>query len=347
THAALGAYADDHIDAVLRPGADRLGRPLRIAHAWSFAFDAAWQPLVALLDGDCVHVVDERTQRDAEALVAAIGEHRVDMIDTTPSMFGQLRAFGLLEAAPLTVLALGGEAIGAPMWNAIRDECARTSMAAFNCYGPTETTVEAVVAPIAEYDAPSIGRPTRPTRGYVLDSALRPVPYGATGELYLAGGQLARGYLGRPGETGARFIAEPFATGERMYRTGDVVRRQPDGSVQYLGRADAQVKIRGYRVEPGEIAAALEFHPAVRHAGVLVREQQGGPRLTAYVTVADGAGGCAEPTVAELRGMLGERLPRYMVPQRIVRVDDIPLTANGKLDETALADLDPAAEVGS
>ncbi|MGH3542758.1 MAG: condensation domain-containing protein, partial [Mycobacterium sp.] len=129
THAALGAYADDHIDAVLRPGADRLGRPLRIAHAWSFAFDAAWQPLVALLDGDCVHVVDERTQRDAEALVAAIGEHRVDMIDTTPSMFGQLRAFGLLEAAPLTVLALGGEAIGAPMWNAIRDECARTSMA--------------------------------------------------------------------------------------------------------------------------------------------------------------------------------------------------------------------------
>jgi mycobactin peptide synthetase MbtF len=344
THAALGAYADDHIDAVLQPAAARLGRRLRIAHAWSFAFDAAWQPLVALLDGHCVHIIDERTQRDAEALVAAISEHRVDMIDTTPSMFGQLKAFGLLKTAPLTVLALGGEAIGTPMWNAICDECARIGMAAYNCYGPTETTVEAMVAPIVDYDAPSIGRPTRPTRGYVLDSALRPVPHGATGELYLAGGQLARGYLGRRGETCARFIADPFAAGERMYRTGDVVRRRPDGSVQYLGRVDAQVKIRGYRVEPGEIAALLESHPAVRHAHVLVREQQrGGPRLTAYAAAADGA----KPTAAELRCMLSERLPRYMVPQRVVVVDDVPLTANGKLDENALAGLDSAATVQS
>jgi mycobactin peptide synthetase MbtF len=343
THAALGAYADDHIDAVLRPAATRLGRPLRIAHAWSLAFDAAWQPLVALLDGHAVHIVDERTQRDAETLVRTIVDHRVDMIDTTPSMFAQLQAFGLLDDAPLTVLALGGEAIGASMWNAIRDECARTPMAAYNCYGPTETTVEAVVAAIAEYDAPSIGRPTQQTRGYVLDSALRPVPYGATGELYLGGAQLARGYLGRAPETSIRFVADPFATGRRMYRTGDVVRRQPDGSLQYLGRADAQVKIRGYRVEPGEIAAALESHPAVRHAGVLVREQQGGPRLTAYVAAANGT----QPSAGELHGMLGERLPRYMVPQHIVMVAEIPLTANGKLDEAALADLDPAAEGGS
>jgi mycobactin peptide synthetase MbtF len=292
-----------------------------------------------LLDGHTVHVVDDHTQRDAEALVHAIVEHRVDMIDTTPSMFAQLRAFGLLDTAQLTVLALGGEAIGAAVWKAICDECTRSGMAAYNCYGPTETTVEAVVADIAEHAEPSIGRPTQQTRGYVLDSALRPVPYGAPGELYLAGAQLARGYLGRAGETSIR--ADPFASGERMYRTGDLVRRQPDGSLHCLGRADAQVKIRGYRVEPGEIAAALESHPAVRHAHVLVREQYGRTRLTAYAAAADGA----QPTVRELRDMLGERLPRYMVPQRIVVVDDIPLTANGKLDETALADLDSATTV--
>lgn len=343
THAALGAYADDHIDAVLRPAATHLGRPLRIAHAWSFAFDAAWQPLVALLDGHAVHIVDEHTQRDAEALVRTIVEHRVDMIDTTPSMFAQLRAFGLLTEVPLAVLALGGEAIGPPSWNAIRDQCARSGMAAYNCYGPTETTVEAVVAAVCEYEQPSIGRPTDQTRGYVLDSGLRPVPYGAAGELYLAGAQLARGYLGRSAETSVRFIADPFASGERMYRTGDVVRRQPGGALRYLGRADAQVKIRGYRVEPGEIATALEQHPAVRHADVVVREHRGGPRLTAYAVSVNGSA----PTSAELRGMLGERLPRYMVPQRIVVVDDIPLTANGKLDEAALADIDAAETVAA
>lgn len=344
THGAVGAYADDHLDAVLRPAAATLGRPLRIAHAWSFAFDAAWQPLVALLDGHGVHVVDEQTQTDAEALVALIAEHGVDMIDTTPSMFAQLQAFGLLTDAPLTVLALGGEAVGSAAWARIRKACNTTPMTAYNCYGPTETTVEAVVAAIAEHDEPSIGRPTRHTRGYVLDSGLRPVPCGATGELYLAGAQLARGYLGRAGETAARFVADPFVAAERMYRTGDLVRRLADGTLQYVGRADAQVKIRGHRVEPGEIAAALESHPAVRHAGVLVRQHRGAPRLTAYVATAGARGD--EPTVTELRGMLSARLPRYMVPQRIVLVDDIPLTPNGKLDESALAAVDAAESVG-
>ena len=345
THAAVGAYADDHLDRVLRPAAARLGRPLRIAHAWSFAFDAAWQPLVALLGGHGVHVVDEHTQTDAEALVAAIAEHQIDMIDTTPSMFAQLTACGLLSRVPLAVLALGGEALGRTSWTVIRAECARTRMTAYNCYGPTETTVEAVVAAIADHDEPSIGRPTLHTRGYVLDSALRPVPCGAVGELYLAGAQLARGYLGRAAETSHRFVADPFAVGERMYRTGDLVRRGADGSLRYVGRADAQVKIRGYRVEPGEVAAALESHPAVRRAGVLVRRRQGVARLTAYVVIADAAP--RPPSAAELRGMLASRLPRYMIPQRIVAVDDIPLTVNGKLDESALSAFDAAEAVSA
>jgi mycobactin peptide synthetase MbtF len=341
THDAVVAYADDHLDSVLRPAAARLGRPLCIAHAWSFAFDAAWQPLVALLDGHVVHVVDEHTQTDAEALVTSIAEHGVDMIDTTPSMFAQLRSAGLLTRVPLAVLALGGEALGGAAWSFIRTECRRTAMTAFNCYGPTETTVEAVVATIDDYDEPSIGRPTRTTRGYVLDSALRPVPFGVAGELYLGGAQLARGYLGRAPETVQRFVADPFVVGERMYRTGDLVRRQPDGSLQYVGRADTQVKIRGHRVEPGEIAVAIESHPGVRHASVAVHERQGVPRLTAYVAVSDSSG--RSPSVPELRRMLVARLPRYMVPQRIVVVDDVPLTPNGKLDEAALAATDLAA----
>ncbi|HEX7321929.1 MAG TPA: amino acid adenylation domain-containing protein [Mycobacterium sp.] len=343
THTALSAYADSHIDEVLRPAAQRLNRRLCVAHAWSFAFDAAWQPLVALLDGHTVHIVDEHTQRDAEALLHAIVEHRVDMIDTTPSMFAQLRSFGLFSNVPLAVLALGGEAVSVSSWGAIRNECARSEMAAYNCYGPTETTVEAVVATIRDHDEPSIGRPTAQTRGYVLDSALRPVPYGAAGELYLAGSQLARGYLGRPAESSIRFTADPFASGERMYRTGDVVRRQPDGSLQYLGRTDAQVKIRGYRVEPGEIAAVLEDHPMVRRAEVVVQDHRGSPRLTAYAVNVHGT----SVTPRELRDVLGERLPRYMVPQRIALVDEIPLTANGKLDEAALAEVDPAETTGA
>lgn len=345
THGAVGAYADDHLNRVLRPAASKLGRPLRIAHAWSFAFDAAWQPLVGLLDGHGIHVVDEQTQTDAEALVTLIAAHGIDMIDTTPSMFAQLQAFGLLTEAPLTVLALGGEALGSAAWARIRNTCSTSAMTAYNCYGPTETTVEAVVAAIAEHDEPAIGRPTRHTRGYVLDSALRPVPCGATGELYLGGAQLARGYLGRAPETAARFVADPFGAAERMYRTGDLVRRMPDGSLQYVGRADAQVKIRGHRVEPGEIAAALESHPAVRHAGVLVQQRRGVARLTAYVATDTAAG---RPTTSELRSMLSTRLPRYMVPQRIILVDEIPLTPNGKLDETALAAFDHAeSEVGA
>lgn len=332
THHALSAYADDHIERVLRPAARRIGRPLRVAHAWSFTFDAAWQPLAALLDGHSVHVVDDDRRRDAEALVEAIDRFGLDMIDTTPSMFAQLYNAGLLRRVPLAVLALGGETLGITAWQAIQAECARTAMTAFNCYGPTETTVEAVVAAINEHARPAIGRPTRTTRAYVMDSWLRPVPDGVAGELCLAGDQLARGYLGRAAETATRFVAEPAGRGARMYRTGDVVRRMPDGALEFLGRSDDQVKIRGFRVEPGEIVAALNSHDRVRGAHVTVHNHANGPRLTAYV-----ASGLNPPTVAELRSMLLDRLPRYLIPHHIVVLDELPLTPHGKADEKALA----------
>ncbi|OLP02095.1 non-ribosomal peptide synthetase [Mycolicibacterium porcinum] len=332
THQALLAYCADHANQVLRPAAARLGRPLRVAHAWSFTFDAAWQPLAALLDGHTVHIVADDVQRDAEALVDTIGRFAIDMIDTTPSMFASLRAAGLLSRVPLAVLALGGEAIDTATWQGIQSECERTWMSAHNCYGPTETTVEAVVAVIAEHPQPCIGHPTESTAAYVLDGWLRPVPDGVYGELYLAGGQLARGYLGRPGETAARFVADPFTPGARMYRTGDVVRRNPESrAIEFLGRSDDQVKIRGFRVEPGEVAATLHTHPGVRHAHVAVRQHRSGPRLVAYVVTTTPA--------AELRRMLTTTLPRHLVPHHIVVVDEIPLTTNGKVDDAALAAL--------
>ncbi len=337
THRALSAYADDHVERVLRPAATRIGRPLRVAHAWSFTFDAAWQPLAALLDGHSVHVVDYDHQRDAEALVEAIDRFGLDMIDTTPSMFAQLHNAGLLHRVPLAVLALGGEALGITAWQAIQQECARTAMTAFNCYGPTETTVEAVVAAVHEHARPAIGRPTRTTRAYVMDSWMRAVPDGAAGELYLAGDQLTRGYLGRAAETAARFVADPNGHGGRMYRTGDVVRRTSDGGLEFLGRSDDQLKIRGFRVEPGEIAAVLSSHGGVRGAYVTARSHANGPRLTAYV-----AGGVNPPAPAELRSMLIDRLPRYLVPHHIVVLDELPLTPHGKIDENALAATDVA-----
>jgi mycobactin peptide synthetase MbtF len=327
THQALLAYVDDHVDRMLRPAAERLGRPLRIGHAWSFAFDAAWQPLAGLLSGHTVYLIEEADRRDAEALVEIIDRQGIDMLDVTPSLFTNLRRAGLLDRGLLSVLALGGEAVGSVDWTGIRKAATQTLLAAHNCYGPTETTVEAVVAAITDHDSPVIGYPTRSTDAVVLDSWLQPVLDGVVGELYLAGDQVTRGYLGRPAETATRFVAAPG--GGRMYRTGDLVRRDRDGALSFIGRADAQIQVRGYRVEPGEIEAVLEEVPGVAHAHVAVHRQAACQRLIAYV-----AGDVAVP---DLRTVLRNRLPRYMMPHRLVVVDTIPLTANGKVDESALA----------
>ncbi|MGE4428909.1 MAG: amino acid adenylation domain-containing protein, partial [Solirubrobacteraceae bacterium] len=332
TNGAVLGYFADHRERVYRPAVGRLGRPLRIAHAWSLSFDASWQPLAGLLDGHALHLFGAEEMRDADRLAAGMAAHRVDMIDTTPSMLGQLRAAGLLEHH-LEVLALGGEAIDTALWEQLRGlPAAGVCGAVYNCYGPTEVTVEAVVAEVGEYPAPTIGTANAGTFAYVLDSGLRVVPHGAVGELYLGGAQLARGYLGRPALTAARFVADPFRPGRRMYRTGDLVRRLPHGGYAYLGRADTQVKIRGYRVEIGEIEAALRGLAAAGDAAVSVVRRESGTALVGFVVREDAADGDLDL----LRTALAGRLPSYMVPARVVALPRLPLNNNGKLDRPAL-----------
>ncbi|MTE11488.1 non-ribosomal peptide synthetase [Nocardia aurantiaca] len=341
THAALASYFADHHDRVHRPATTRLGRPLRIAHAWSLSFDASWQPMAGLLAGATVHLFDAEEMRDAHRLCAGMIAHDIDMIDTTPSMFAQLEAAGLVDRA-LPVLALGGEAIDAALWSRLRalaPSDGQDGTAVYNCYGPTEATVEAVVASIADFDTPTIGVPNAGMSCYVLDSMLRPVPDGVVGELYLSGPQLARGYIGRAATTSDRFVADPFGPGRRMYRTGDLVRRLPHGGLGYLGRADTQVKVRGYRIEIGEIETALRRLPGVDTAAVTVVRRAGGASLVGFVVgERDRA---VDPVRA--RAALAERLPAYMIPARVLALPQLPVNANGKLDGRGLTRLAEAA----
>ncbi|HEV2782401.1 MAG TPA: amino acid adenylation domain-containing protein [Actinophytocola sp.] len=311
-HSSLANLFHSHRETLYRPA----GRRLRVGHAWSFAFDASWQPQLWMLDGHEVHVIGDETRRDPARLAAAIRDRGLHFLELTPSQFEQVGHF-----PPVT--GIGGEAVAQSLWDRLR------GVEAYNLYGPTECTVDSLVARVGDADRPVVGRPVRNAAAYVLDAGLAPVPVGVAGELYLAGAGLARGYLAQPARTAERFIADPLgAPGTRMYRTGDLVRWRPDGQLEYLGRTDDQVKIRGFRVEPGEVAAVLTRHESVERAVVVVRDD----RLVAYTV----------PAVPGLREFAARALPEYMVPAAVVGLDAFPVTPNGKLDLAAL----PAPDLG-
>ncbi|WP_275410975.1 condensation domain-containing protein, partial [Paractinoplanes rishiriensis] len=276
-------------------------------------------------------VVPFDVSRSPEDFLRLLARERVTVLNQTPSAFYQLIAADTGEDLALRCVIFGGEAL-----DLRRLESWRHPAALINMYGITETTVHVTYFPVGAglTDEPRslIGRGIPDLRLYVLDDGLLPVPVGVAGELYVAGAGLARGYLGRSGLTGTRFVADPFGVaGTRMYRTGDVVRWSPAGVLEYVGRSDDQVKIRGFRIELGEIESALEGVPGVDRALVVVAED----RLVGYVESG------AEPDPAMLRAELARSLPEYMVPAAIVVVGQFPLTVNGKVDRAKL----PAPEV--
>ncbi|MEV7961676.1 non-ribosomal peptide synthetase [Oerskovia paurometabola] len=316
-----------------RPAALR-EEPVRVAHTVSFAFDMSWEELLWLVDGHEVHLLDEAVRRDPHAMATYCAAERIDVVNVTPSVCSALLAEGLLDEGryrPSLVL-LGGEAVGAEVWDAI---VATPGTRGYNLYGPTEYTINTLGGGTDESRRPTVGRPIANTSVYVLDSGLAPVPDGTPGELYVSGIGLARGYHGEPGLSAERFVADPFGTpGARMYRTGDVVRRRPDGQLDFLGRSDGQVKIRGYRVEPGESQAVLARDPRVAQCAVVARRGGGGGHvLVGYVVLAAGAETSAGDTIlADVLRTVRRTVPDHLVPSALVPLDELPLTPHAKLD---------------
>ncbi|KOG17255.1 non-ribosomal peptide synthetase [Streptomyces viridochromogenes] len=326
-----------HDDTPDHPPHDAPG--VRVSKSPLSFIDGLTELLGALVAGDAVALADDEATGDPTALAALADRHRATLLTAVPSLYTTL-----VETAPpgtfssVRTWISSGETLPGELADALTRRWPQARLV--NLYGCSEAAGDSLTHLHDGGEGPvPLGRPIAHTRVHVLDPFLRPSPPGAVGELYIAGDGLARGYLGQPGRTAERFVADPFGPpGSRLYRTGDLARIRPDGSVEFLGRADDQVKIRGFRVEPGEIEAAIRALPDVGRAAVVAT--QGGPaedgsaprRLVAYVVADPGA---ALDALA-LRRALAERLPAHLVPWAVVILKELPLTPSGKLDRRAL-----------
>ncbi|HYK41929.1 MAG TPA: amino acid adenylation domain-containing protein [Thermoanaerobaculia bacterium] len=298
------------------------------------AFDiAALELFLPLVTGGRLVVANAREALGGAGLARLIEESGATVLQGTPAIWQMLIASGWKGDRRLEALC-GGETLRRDLAERIR----RLTGSLWNMYGPTETTIWSCVDEVTGAGPISIGRPIANTRVYILDDALQAVPPGVPGEIFIAGDGVAEGYWKRAELTAEKFLPDLLRTGERMYRTGDIGRFLPDGRVAHLGRRDRQVKIRGFRVELGEIEAAIESHTGVRAAVVeRVEFGPGDTRLVGYVIPESSTG--ADGLAAALREHVQDRVPAYMVPASFLRLDEFPLTSNGKLDRRALAEI--------
>ncbi len=323
----------------------------RLAAVTTLSFDiAVLELLLPLTVGARVVIVPRAVAADGQGLAQLLTNEQITVLQATPATW-QLLLQGSWRGAPELKMLCGGEALP----RSLADALLAGGGELWNLYGPTETTVWSTVARVAgdrvagDRRPVCLGRPIAGTSAWVLDAHLQPVPTGAVGELYLGGAGLARGYRARPGLTAASFVPAPRFSGpsdsepgRRLYRTGDRARWDTHGRLLFLGRADHQIKLRGFRIEPGEIEAALERHPAVTRAVVMVVGRDAvDRRLTAFVVASRGAA----PGAAQLRESLGRSLPEHMVPTSFVVLESLPLSPSGKVDRAALERL--AAEHGA
>ena len=309
----------------------------RVLQKTPFSFDVSvWEFFWPLLTGAALVVAEPGAHRDPLALRQVINAGEVSVLHFVPSMLQAFVASGELEQClSLKQVMCSGEALPYELQQQFRQ---RHAAKLHNLYGPTEAAIDVshwTCEEENERHVVPIGRPIDNLKLYILDAWLEPVPQGVAGELYIGGVGLARGYHARPGLTAERFVADPFGEGGRLYRTGDLARWREDGAIEYVGRIDHQVKIRGLRIELGEIEARLQAHPQVEEAVVVARDTPQGKQLVGYAVA-----GCDGDL---LRQALAEQLPDYMVPARILVLEAMPLSPNGKLDRKAL----PEPEFGA
>ncbi|MEH2050562.1 amino acid adenylation domain-containing protein [Nostoc sp.] len=322
----------------------------------TISFDiAALEIFLPITVGACLVIARRDVTLDGRELFDLLVKSKATIMQATPATW-RLLLDSNFQFSDLKILC-GGEALP---WDLVNELLAR-SASFWNLYGPTETTIWSSVCQLESSESLiSIGRPIDNTQIYILDQNLQPVPVGVPGELHIGGAGLARGYLNRPELTQEKFIPNPFQRGrgqgaggrgetenqfsnsERLYKTGDLARYLPDGSIEYLGRIDNQVKIRGFRIELGEIEAALSQHPHVQASYVIAREDNpSDKRIVAYIVPQPQV----TPTISILRSFLKEKLPEYMVPSAIVILESLPLTPNGKIDRRALPAPEPSSEL--
>ncbi len=316
----------------------RLDSNDRVLQKTAIGFDVAvWEWFLPLMTGAALVIARPDGQKDPSYLKSVIEQQQVSVLHFVPSMLAVfLEVIDAGDCSSIKQIVASGEALSGVVQAQTFARLPNTRL--WNLYGPTEAAIDVSFWPCKEQEGtltPAIGHPIWNTQLYILDGTLEPLPQGVVGELYIAGTNLARGYLGKSGLTAERFVACPFdALGARMYRTGDLARRRMDGAIEYFGRVDDQVKIRGYRIEPGEIESVLSTSfSALTQVAVITSKIGDDLRLIAYTVTRLGE---QSPNVAEMKVVLGSKLPEYMVPAHFVSLETLPLSANGKLDRKAL-----------